>query len=274
MSKIALEDDFNDILSKAMTGLRISDRDLAQKSGVSAETIRALCKGQLDETSLPRLAGPLNLDSNALLRSAMKTWYPYPVEMEGLRQFNTSYHSGIKVNAFVLWDPASKKAAIFDTGTDAFPILEFLEKNGLDAVGLFLTHTHPDHLAEKDTFARRLGIPVYASEREPADGAETFVPGTSFAAGALKIETRLTWGHSKGGTTYVVTGLEEPVAVVGDALFAGSMGGGMISYADALATNRKEIFSLPDETVICPGHGPVTTVKEEKRHNPFYPEYK
>jgi glyoxylase-like metal-dependent hydrolase (beta-lactamase superfamily II) len=57
-------------------------------------------------------------------------------------------------------------------------------------------------------------------------------------------------------------------------MFAGSMGGGMISWADALRTNREKIFTLPDETLLCPGHGPLTTVGEEKRHNPFYPEFK
>jgi glyoxylase-like metal-dependent hydrolase (beta-lactamase superfamily II) len=61
--------------------------------------------------------------------------------------------------------------------------------------------------------------------------------------------------------------------VVGDALFAASMGRGNISYAEALANNRREIFSLPDETVIAPGHGPATTVGLEKRNNPFYPEF-
>jgi len=57
---------------------------------------------------------------------------------------------------------------------------------------------------------------------------------------------------------------------VGDALFAGSMGGGMASYADALKTNLEGIFSLPDETIVCPGHGPMTTVCEERAHNPFF----
>ncbi len=69
-------------------------------------------------------------------------------------------------------------------------------------------------------------------------------------------------------------GLARPVAIVGDAIFAGSMGGGKVSYADALATNRKEIFSLPDDTIIAPGHGPMTSVGEEKARNPFYPEFK
>ena len=52
------------------------------------------------------------------------------------------------------------------------------------------------------------------------------------------------------------------------------MGGGMISYQDALATNRSEIFTLPDNTVVCPGHGPMTSVGEEKAHNPFFPDFK
>jgi len=63
------------------------------------------------------------------------------------------------------------------------------------------------------------------------------------------------------------------VAVVGDSLFAGSMGGGMISYFEALENNRAKVFSLPNETVLCPGHGPLTTVGEEKQHNPFFPEF-
>jgi len=64
--------------------------------------------------------------------------------------------------------------------------------------------------------------------------------------------------------------LERPLAVVGDALFAGSMGGGMISFDDAWRNNREKILTLPDETVICPGHGPMSTVGEEKRNNPFF----
>ena len=96
---------------------------------------------------------------------------------------------------------------------------------------------------------------------------------TTFRAGALKIETRQTSGHSAGGITYVISGLPRPVAVVGDAIFAGSMGGGAVSYTDALRNNRNKIFTLPNEAVLCPGHGPLTTVGEEKLHNPFFPEF-
>ena len=73
--------------------------------------------------------------------------------------------------------------------------------------------------------------------------------------------------------TYIIDGLAKPVAVVGDAIFAGSMGGGVVSYMDALRTNREKIISLSDETILCPGHGPITSVGEEKMNNPFFPEF-
>tara|TARA_R110002096_G_scaffold54517_5_gene140547 strand:- start:16668 stop:17498 length:831 start_codon:yes stop_codon:yes gene_type:complete len=273
-SKIAIEDDFNDIITKAMNGLRLTDRELSKRTGVSAETIKSLARGELDETSLPKLAPALELDSNALLRSAMKLWYPRPVKLDGLELFNSRYHSGMTVNAFVVWDPQSRQAAIFDTGTDAFPLLDFLKTHDLKATGLFLTHTHPDHIAEADTISGRLGIPVHANAKEPWKGGISFEEGDTFEIGNLSMRTATTWGHSHGGTTYVIEGLERPVAVVGDAMFAGSMGGGIISYQDALQTNREKILSLPDDTVLCPGHGPFTSVREEKRNNPFFPEFK
>jgi len=101
-------------------------------------------------------------------------------------------------------------------------------------------------------------------------GAEAIEEGKRFRFGNLEIDTRLTWGHSRGGMTYVVTGLACPIAIVGDSLFAGSMGGGHVSYNVALQHNIEKILTLPDETIICPGHGPMTTVGEEKAHNPFF----
>jgi glyoxylase-like metal-dependent hydrolase (beta-lactamase superfamily II) len=117
------------------------------------------------------------------------------------------------------------------------------------------------------------GAPAYVSAAEALEGAEPIEAGRVFEVGKLRIEARKTTGHSRGGLSYYVTGLASPLVVVGDALFAGSMGGGMVSWADALANNRREIFTLPDETIICPGHGPLTTVGLEKAHNPCYPEF-
>src|SRR5205085_8454852 len=112
---------------------------------------------------------------------------------------------------------------------------------------------------------------AFVSKLEAIPEAETFEPGKKFTLGTLQIETRLTNGHSKGGITYVISGLPNRIAVVGDAMFASSMGGGGVSYADALDTNRKNILTLPDDTILCPGHGPLTTVGQEKAHNPFFP---
>ena len=115
---------------------------------------------------------------------------------------------------------------------------------------------------------------LYTSSKEPIEGANLIDCGHEFNVGPLNGTALLTHGHSKGGLTYFIQGLDRPIAIVGDALFAGSMGGGSVSFEDALKTNRQHIFSLPDNTVICPGHGPMTSVKEEKEMNPFYPEFK
>jgi glyoxylase-like metal-dependent hydrolase (beta-lactamase superfamily II) len=158
----------------------------------------------------------------------------------------------------------------FDTGGDCSGILDEIRTRGLTMRSIFLTHSHGDHIFDLDRLREKTGAPVFASSREPVEGAQAIEAGREFSLGTLRIGSRLTWGHSRGGITWVVSGLLRPVAVVGDALFAGSMGGGMVNYDAALSTNREEIFSLPDETVICPGHGPMTSVAEERLHNPFF----
>jgi glyoxylase-like metal-dependent hydrolase (beta-lactamase superfamily II) len=149
-------------------------------------------------------------------------------------------------------------------------MLDFLKDRGLHLKIIALTHTHGDHIFDLDRLKAKTGARAIVSSREPLDGADPVADTEAFTIGKLQVTSRSTWGHSRGGLTYVVEGLGRRVAVVGDAVFAGSMGGGMVSYDDALRTNREEILSLPDEAVLCPGHGPLTTVGEEKRHNPFF----
>ncbi|MBL9178781.1 MAG: MBL fold metallo-hydrolase [Verrucomicrobiaceae bacterium] len=272
---VPLEDLFNDVIAKSMRGIALTDAELAGKAGVSAEAIAAIKSGTVDEASLLKLAPHLKLHGPSLVTMAHKAWTPADVKLSGLAQFNTPYHD-MTVNAYLVWDARTKNAVAFDTGADASPMIEFIEKNGLNLSLIFLTHTHPDHILDLKKLSANGAVTAFVHERESCDGAQTFTLSETecWESGGLKIEPRSTWGHSKGGITYVVSGLERPVAIVGDALFASSMGGGMVSYADALATNRKEIFTLPDNTVICPGHGPLTTVGEEKASNPFYPEFK
>jgi hydroxyacylglutathione hydrolase len=203
---IPLEDNFNDVIGKAQRGLKLSDDQLAQKTGVSVADLSRVKEGQFDERIVRKLSPALNLGANALAALGRKSWYPQEAGLTpGLAMFTTTY-GDMTVNSFLAWDSKTKTAVFFDTGADA----------------------------------------------------------------SLQIETRQTSGHSKGGITYVITGLSMPVAVVGDSIFASSMGGGMISYEDALRNNLENILTLSDNTILCPGHGPLTTVGEEKAHNPFF----
>lgn len=267
--QIPLEDTFADIVGKAMRGQKLADSDVATRANVSAAAVQSLREGTFDEAAAHAVAPVLGLGAAPLVAAGRKAWYPQPVEVAGLAQFNTPYED-MTVNSYLAWDAASREAVAFDTGADCSGMLALLEKEKLTLKLILLTHTHGDHIFDLDRLREKTGAPAFVGDRESVEGAEKFAAGRTFTCGALKIESRLTWGHSPGGITYVVSGLARPVAVVGDAVFAGSMGGGGISYPDALATNRKEILSLPDETVICPGHGPLSTVGEQKQHNPFF----
>ena len=267
---IPLEDTVADIVGKAQRGLAISDSALAIKTGLGVEQIRKARDGEADARVLQSLASALNLDADSLIDLVQGKWNPEPIrEPEGLAQFNTPY-GDMTVNAYLVWDPVSREAVAFDTGADCGEMLNQIRKENLTVKLILLTHAHPDHVADLRRLTKETGAPVHISERESANGAQPIAEGKRFQVGALGIESRLTWGHSPGGMTYVVTGLARSVAIVGDSLFAGSMGGGNVSYEAAVRNNREKILTLPDETIICPGHGPLTTVGYEKKHNPFF----
>ena len=284
MAGIPLEDNFIDIIGKAQRGLHLNDIRLASRARISVAQVGAAKTGRFDDAVIRKLATALNLDWKALVASARKAWRPAdPGAIEGLACFNTPFDD-MTVNAYLVFDPKTGRAAAFDTGTNCDPMLKLASDRQLKIELILLTHTHGDHVYELDRLKEATGATAYVSERETIPGAEPFADGREFALGGLKIETRRTSGHARGGTTFVVTGLP-PIpsaggvrggllAVVGDALFAGSMGGGMVDYDEALRTNRESIFTLADDTVICPGHGPLTTVGEEKLHNPFFPEFR
>jgi len=272
MATIPLEDSFTDILGKAQRGLKLSDETLAQRAGVSIAELHRVKGGEVHAPILRKLAVILNLGSDALIDSANKAWAPEPTEVSGLAQFTTAYED-MTVNSFLVWDSKSGEAVTFDTGADCEPVLLFAKENNLKIKLVLLTHTHPDHIADLQKLTAQTGAPAWVGRHEDFAGAQPFDEGKTFTVGGLKIETRQTSGHAKGGITFVINGLSRPVAIVGDAIFAGSMGGGLISFAEALENNRKKIFTLPNNTVLGSGHGPLTTVAEQKAHNPFYPEF-
>jgi hydroxyacylglutathione hydrolase len=271
MMQIPIEDFAADVISKAMRGLGLSANQLAEKSHLSEAAIERLTDetAPFDADAARAVAPVLGLGADALVSLGQMAWTPQEIHLDGIAQVNTTFDD-MTVNAYLLWDPASGKAAAFDSGANASPLLQIIEDNGLSLQAVFLTHTHADHVADLEPLLALADGPLWCSSHEPWDGAELFDPGRTFELGALRIQTRLTRGHSPGATTYVVSGLARPLAIVGDALFSCSMGGPKISYEDCLETNRLAIFTLPDDTVLCPGHGPMTTVAEERRQNPFF----
>lgn len=268
MKAIPLEDSAQDVLAKALSIAVISRSDLEQKIGARIADALTSPDSPTHQKILSKAAEILHLDPPAFVDLARGRYQPNIPPPARLLQFSTPY-GDMLVNSFLAWDE-KKKAILFDTGSDITPALAALRQHQLTLERLFITHAHGDHVMELDRLLEKTSCKASISKLESLQGAEPFSHGTEFQIGALKIETRLTRGHSPGGTTYVIHGLPIPVAVVGDALFAGSMGRPNVSAKDALATNLKEIFSLSDETVLCPGHGPLTTVGLEKKHNPFF----
>ncbi len=269
---LPLEDTWADVVQKTCRGLGIDAPTLAHKSGLTEETAAAFLAGNdVSDSDLQAAAAALGLEPSRLATIARGEYVPDPGPVPvGLHVFSNPHDAGM-VNFYLVRDPASKAAAVFDSGYDSAELLDIVAAEALEVGTLFLTHAHGDHVFDADRIVEKTGAGIFLGEDEAFEGGEAFAAGRRFSIGTLQVETRSTRGHSQGGITYVIRGLSRPVAIVGDALFAGSMGGPMVSYEESLWTNRNAIFTLPDETLICPGHGPLTSVALEKAHNPFFP---
>lgn len=272
MAKIPLEDTFSDVINKAQRGLKISDKELAAQADISAADLRAVKEGKPVIAVLRRVARHLRLAPNALESLARRDWYPeQPVFPRGFAMFNTAYED-MTVNSYLVWDARTKSAAVFDTGASVRELLDLAATTKLKIQHIFITHAHEDHIADLDTLVEATGADVWSHELEPLSrqGARTFKEGAYFHLGEIAIKTLLTCGHSPGMTTFYLTGLSWPLAVVGDAVFSCSMGGSATAFEQQYHLNVEKIFTLPRDTVIAPGHGPLTTVAQEKHHNPFF----
>jgi glyoxylase-like metal-dependent hydrolase (beta-lactamase superfamily II) len=274
---IPLEDTVADIIGKAQRGLGVDDAQLAERLQKSAYELSVLKEVQnAPPHEVDKLAAALELDGRSLQELAQGKYTPAVRAPDpGFFMTNTTY-GDMTVNAYLVWDKETKLAAVFDTGADAQPLVDEIKKRGLKLQDIYLTHTHVDHVTELDRLVEKVGgsIGVHVPEPEKLAGAAPFKPGVTFKLGRLHIESRDTSGHSPAGTTYHVHGLDAPLAIVGDALFAGSVGGIKSDYHTALNLIRDHILSGQDNTVLAPGHGPLTTVKQEKEHNPFFPEFR
>jgi len=185
----------------------------------------------------------------------------------------TTAGDGLTVNCYLVWDEVTRDAALFDTGLDAKLILDCIAAENLQLKHIFITHSHWDHVEALPKIREAWPKARIHSGSKNAPVDQRNKTAEIIHLGGLRVTHRDTPGHAEDGVTYMVGNWQEDaplIAIVGDAIFAGSMGNGNGAWDLAKQKVREQILSLPPETLICPGHGPLTTVAEEKEHNPFF----
>ncbi len=273
---MTLEDHIGDIIRKGRLASGTAVLKAAQAGGLSEANLNVLEEtGQVSATvNFAAIGKAIGIDGGKLERIA-SGWLPAPSNLSQWRELRqiTTTANGMAVHCYLVWDEVSREAALFDTGWDAAPVFQLIDDNGLALQHLFITHTHEDHVAAMgDVRARFPKVHLHTNAKsappQHRNRANDFVH-----LGNLRITNRDTPGHAEDGVTYIVGGWPEDaphVALVGDAIFAGSIGRGNQSWEMARQKVREQIFALPEQTLLCPGHGPLTTVAEEKANNPFF----
>ncbi len=194
----------------------------------------------------------------------------------------------LQTNCYVLGDEESKEGLVIDPGGDSQEIEKVIQDEGLDIKYIILTHGHADHIAalselKKKTKAMILIHPAdsdmlvepsynlsfFTGENLVCPEADKFLDdGNKIKLGALDLEVLHTPGHSPGGISLFT----DRVIFTGDTLFCEGIGRSDLpgaSHDQLLLSIKNKILSKPDDTVVYPGHGPETTIGEEKRSNPW-----
>jgi hypothetical protein len=253
------------ILERAQIGLGWTDEGLAKRSQTPLRKLRELKAGILDPGVLRSVASALHLGADALLSIAR--------ERESGPTFSTpATLQSIEIESgrgYVLWDSASRLASLIDIGGERSPVVRLLEQEFL--VPRYLLFTESNQPIDPEwmrCLEDRSSLPV-RSEAGEEDG--------SFPLGTLQMYRRSV--ASREGVSrrvYLVRGLDLPVAFIGRLLFppdAQREEEQPLLYERWLEEARSHIFTLNDETLLCPSEGPMTTVGFEKGHNPFFPEF-
>ena len=271
-----LEDHLGDILRKARAMTGIAAATAANAAGLGEGEYTALedsGKGA-QKISFGGVAAALGLNA-AKLESIAKGWTPPAIDLSAwreLRQISTT-DGGNTVHCYLVWDEVTRDAALFDCGWNADEVLKTIATEQLQLKHVFITHSHPDHMGGLQQVREAFPKLILHTDSRHAPPQHKNRRNDCIHLGSLRITNRETPGHAEDGVTYIVGNWPEDaphVAIVGDAIFAGSMGGAPQHGELAKQKIREQILSLPADTLLCPGHGPVTTVTEEKAHNPFF----
>jgi glyoxylase-like metal-dependent hydrolase (beta-lactamase superfamily II) len=198
-------------------------------------------------------------------------------------------------NLYILWDESTHDAVVVDPGmmrdVERDMVTKFIDEHNLNVKHILLTHLHIDHVISARWLADKTGADVCGSAKDAQLGLDLpkevehfhinaeidpltvdhdLIDGDTIQLGEEIIQVLHVPGHSPGGLAFYLP--ESALLISGDTIFNGSVGrtdlwGG--DMAQLLNSIREKIFPLPDETVIASGHGPTTTVADEKRFNPF-----
>ena len=196
----------------------------------------------------------------------------------------------LQCNCQILGDEDSRTALVVDPGDDIPEIEQLLERRGLTVVKILFTHAHFDHIGHAAELKRSSGAPTWLHKLEvpvleSLDQQAAWIgvePGekagidhyydqgdvVDFCGHELRV--LFTPGHSPGSVSLYLPSLERLIA--GDVLFRDSIGRTDLPGGDTeqlLASIRDQVLTLPDDTVVFPGHGPATTIGRERRQNPF-----
>ncbi len=240
---MALEDDFCDVLTKAMRGTRTSASSLAQRTGFGAEAIASWAKGRAmpDEGEARALAGALGLDPGKLADAALRRWHPDPVHASDVRRHGQSPHPS---NGYVFFLEGSQRAALVDPAGIAENLVRILRDGAYALEYILITHKHPDHCdataAVRAKFPQAKIVMHRADVHAIGELARSALPvedGAELPFGDAVIRLLHTPGHTDGSSSY----LFRSTVFTGDTLFAGSVGGAYgdkTTYADILNSVR------------------------------------
>jgi len=273
---VQLEDHLGDIIRKACAMNGVAKTVAARAAEISESEFLAFGETgkSAQKINLPALAKLLGLNA-AKLEAIANGWLPAKTDISRWHQLRViiTKDDDFAVNCFLVWDEAARAAALFDTGLDATPILDCLAAERLQLEHIFITHSHWDHVEALPQIRAAWPQARLHSGSKSAPVDQRNKNSEIIHLGGLCVTHRETPGHAADGVTYLIGNWPDDaphVAVVGDTIFAGSMGNGNGQWELAKQKIREQILSLPAETLICPGHGPLTTVAEEKEHNPFF----
>lgn len=255
-----LEDQFTDVLRKALAGLNLSIDQAANLAGISTYSARSFASGQFCKTTALELAKPLGLNASAFAN--LPTYSPKSIDFSAIKRIDLPFDDG-QVNAWLIQSPQT--SILFDTGFIPADLIQATQHLSIHHV--WITHHHRDHVGAISYFLQR-NTPVHAPLPE---GSLIASAGKTVTYSDLSVTPLDLSGHATPALGYFIQGFSRPILVTGDALFAGSMGGCKkpILYRLALTRLRDVLSQLPADTILLPGHGPATTLAEELASNPF-----